>query len=136
MSAEMTTDLFDDAVSASDEEANAPVLSLNDILTAADIETREVYVPQWRGKVIVQGISRAEFHDVRRRATDKKGNVDLEKVELLLISAGVKEPKFDLLSLNALKSKNMGAIQVVMNAINELSATTPEERAAAADAFR
>lgn len=132
----MTDDMLMDDTTETDE-ANAPILSLNDILTAADIETREVYVPQWRGKVMARGISRTEFHDIRRRAMDKKtGQVDLEKMELLMIGAGVQEPKFDVLALNALKAKNMGAIQVVVTAINELSATTPEERAKAADAFR
>ena len=135
MSAEPDIILLDDTEGV-DDEANAPVLSLNDILTAADIETREVYVPQWKGKVRVRGVGREEFHAIRRKSLDKRGDVDLEKLELLLIGAGVEEPKFDILALNQLKRKNMGAIQVVVNAINELSATTPEERAKAADAFR
>ncbi len=107
------------------------ILSVDDILAAPDLPEETVEVPEWGGAVVVRGLTRQQAFEVR--ADGKVGKeMDVARVDMLMLIAGMAEPKFTAEQGPQLMAKSAAATQRVVNVINRLSGMD-EEAAAAAD---
>lgn len=101
------------------------VLTVDQILKAADLEERTVEVPEWRGAVRIKSFSKATQQDLRKRATVKE-KIDGDRLEMLMFINGVIEPRFTEEHYDQLRQKSAGAIDRVLKEILELSGLTRE----------
>jgi hypothetical protein len=112
------------------------ILSVEDILTAPDIQERVVEVPEWGGAVKIKSFTKARQIQLRAQAIDPKGEVDSERMELLMFVEGVVEPKFGAEHIDLLKGKSASAMDRVLSAILDLGGLTPERQAEMERDFR
>jgi len=97
------------------------ILTVEDILSAPDLPEKEVYIPEWGGSVRIRGFSKATQQELRRQATGPGGELDTEKMEMLLFLHGVVEPHFTEEHYGALREKSAVAIDSVLQAIIDLA---------------
>jgi hypothetical protein len=101
------------------------ILTVEDILTAPDIQERLVEVPEWGGAVKIRSFTKHRQIELRQKAL--VGNeVDSERMELLMFVEGVVEPQFGPEHIDLLKGKSASAMDRVLGAILELGGMTPE----------
>lgn len=113
----------------------AKKLTLEEILSAHDLVEKTVSVPEWGGEVVVRGFSKAKQQALRREATDAEGNLDSDKVEMLMFCYGIVDPEISSESYLALRDKNAGAIDRVLKEILAISGLGPEALAEAQSQF-
>ena len=101
------------------------ILSVEDILTAPDIQEKVVEVPEWGGAVKIRSFTKQRQIQLRAQAL-VGGEVDSERMELLMFIEGVVEPKFGVEHIDLLKGKSASAMDRVLGAILELGGMTPE----------
>lgn len=106
-------------------------LTADDIIAAADLDERDVYVPQWDGTVTIRGFSKARQQELRKRATID-GEVDTDRLEVFLFIEGVvdretKEPLFTAEHYEQLRNKNAAAVDIVLRQITEASGNAPAD---------
>jgi hypothetical protein len=116
--------------------ATPKILSVEDILTAPDIQERVVEVPEWGGAVKIRSFTKARQIQLRSQAVDSKGEVDSERMELLMFIEGVVEPKFEARHIDLLREKSATAMDKVLSAILDLGGLTPERQAEMERDFR
>lgn len=102
------------------------ILSAAEIFAAQDIEERTVPVPQWGGSVKIRTFSKRQASDMTKRATVKdrhtgKESVDNDRLEALLFSEGIVDPKFTVDDYEQLQDKSAVAISVILRAIMDAS---------------
>lgn len=112
------------------------ILSVEDILTAPDIQERVVEVPEWGGAVKIKSFTKQRQIQLRAQAVDGKGEVDSERMELLMFIEGVVEPRFSAQHIDLLKEKSASAMDRVLSAILDLGGLTPERQAEMERDFR
>jgi hypothetical protein len=112
------------------------ILSVEDILTAPDIQEKTVEVPEWGGAVKIRSFTKQRQIQLRSQAVDSKGDVDSERMELLMFIEGVVEPKFSAQHIDLLKGKSATAMDRVLSAILDLGGLTPERQAEMERDFR
>jgi hypothetical protein len=111
-------------------------LTIDAILAAHDLPSEVVEVPEWGGKVKVQGLSRAAYDDIAKaaevtvpptgpgqQATTRR---DDDKFSDLLLLACVVEPRFTDEHIPALRGKSLGALNRVYQAIGRVLQTDVE----------
>ena len=103
----------------------AKILTVEDILTAPDIQERVVEVPEWGGAVKIRSFTKQRQIQLRAQAL-VGGEVDSERMELLMFIEGVVEPRFGVEHIDLLKGKSASAMDRVLGAILELGGMTPE----------
>ena len=128
-----------DEAEATDEIAEpAPlrIVSLDEALGADDLPERVVSVPQWgRGAAVrIKALTKGQQRSIRHRAT-VRGEVDQDKLELLLFVEGVVEPKFTPAHAQALLEKSWGAVDGVIKEVMTLSGMLAEQREEAVRRF-
>lgn len=102
-------------------------LTKEQILTADDLPTREVEVPEWGGTVRVRTLTGAQRDEYDQAFRDKrKGNsLDLRGLRSLLVAMSVVDDAgnqmFTRADVDALQGKNTAAIERVFAAAQELS---------------
>jgi hypothetical protein len=111
-------------------------LTVDAILSASDLPTEAVEVPEWGGAVKVQGLSRAAYDAIAKAAevtvpATGPGQVagtkrDDDKFSDLLFLACVVEPKFEEAHIPALRGKSLGALNRVYQAIGRVLQTDVE----------
>ena len=111
-------------------------LTVDAILSAADLPEEVVQVPEWGGAVKVQGLSRAAYDALAKAAevtvpATGPGQVagtrrDDDKFSDLLFLACVVEPKFEEAHIPALRGKSLGALNRVYQAIGRVLQTDVE----------
>lgn len=111
-------------------------LTVDAILSAADLPSEVVQVPEWGGAVKVQGLSRAAYDAIAKAAevtvpATGPGQVagtkrDDDKFSDLLFLACVVEPKFTEAHIPALRGKSLGALNRVYQAIGRVLQTEVE----------
>jgi hypothetical protein len=111
------------------------MLSVEEILAAPDIQEKVVEVPEWGGAVKIKSFTKARQIQLRSEAV-VNGEVDSERMELLMFIEGVVEPKFTTQHLDLLKNKAATAMDRVLGAILELGGLTPERQAELERDFR
>lgn len=116
-------------------EDRGRILSVDEILAAPDIEERTVDVPEWGGAVKVRGFTKAQQQQFRKEAT-VNGEVDDDRIEVLMFIHGVTEPQFTADRYEQLRSKSAGAIDKVLAAILEVSGMSARSFREAKRSFR
>ena len=107
-----------DETSAQPQGQGPRILSVEQILTANDIVERTVEVPQWGGAVRIRGLTKGQHQQLRKRATSRS-QVDTDRLEMLLFSESVIEPRFTLEQVNQLKDKAAAPFETVLRAVLE-----------------
>lgn len=110
------------------------ILSVDDILAADDLAEETVEVPEWGGAVKVKGLTRSQVHELGRKAMVGK-EISSERADMLLLVAGIVEPKFTEDQASILMQKSARATQRIVDVLNELSGMTKEAVAAADRSF-
>ena len=108
-------------------------LSIDQILAANDLPTEVVEVPEWGGRVKVQGLSRASYDAIAKAAEvtvpatgpgQQAGTKrDDDRFSDLLFVACVIEPRFTDEHIPALRDKSLGALNRVYQAIGRVLQT-------------
>ena len=108
-------------------------LSVEQILSVNDLPVEVVDVPEWGGKVKIQGLSRAAYDQVGKSAEvivpatgpgqQPKVTRDDDKFADALFLACVIEPRFTEEHLPALRNKSLGALNRVYQAIGKVLQT-------------
>ena len=111
------------------------ILSVEDILTAPDIDERVVEVPEWGGAVKIRSFTKQRQIQLREKAV-VNGDVDSERMELLMFIEGVVEPQFSIEHIELLRGKSASAMDRVLSAILDLGGMTPERQKEMEQTFR
>ncbi len=124
------------AIQAAEKILEPPkILSVEDILSAPDLEEMIVAVPEWGGSVKIRSFSKQR--QLQMRKDSMNGNeVDSERMELLMFIEGVVEPKFTTAHIDALRQKSAVAMDRVLQAILKLGGLTPDEQGEIEKSFR
>lgn len=112
------------------------ILTADEILAAQDLEERIVEVPEWGGAVKIRGLTKAAQQQVRRQATGPDGQVDADRLEILMLAACVIEPQFTEEQVERLKQKSATAVDRVLQAVLDLAGLSPEAVKQAQKSFR
>lgn len=96
------------------------------ILSAKDINSQKVDIPEWGVKVEVRGLSGAARNRILSKAIDSKGNIDLDAMypDLVIAStfdAESGEPVFGAEDRDALYAKSGKALERITKVAMELS---------------
>ena len=111
------------------------ILSVEDILTAPDIQEKVVEVPEWGGAVKIRSFTKQRPIQLRAQAMNGE-ELDSERMELLMFVEGVVEPQFSADHIDLLKGKSATAMDRVLQAILALGGLTPEAQAGMERDFR
>lgn len=113
-------------------------LTVDQILAVNDLPSEVVEVPEWGGKVKVQGLSRAAYDGIAKAAEvavaptgpgQQAGTKrDDDKFSDLLFLACVVEPQFSEDHIPALRGKSLAALNRVYQAIGRVLQTEVEPR--------
>lgn len=101
------------------------VLTKAAILAAADIQTREVCVPEWGGSVMVRGLDGAGRDKYDSQIIGEDGKADLANARASLVAMSVVDEDGKLLftadDVAALGAKSAAALERVVSVAQELS---------------
>ncbi len=129
----------EDEAAAADEARNAELRAK--ILTVAEIEAAEdileavVPVPEWGGSVRVRQFSKdTEFK--LRKAARIGGEIDRERLEMLVLIHGIVEPEVTEEHIGLLQGKGQKAVDRVLTKITAMNAVTKEAADEAVRQFR
>jgi len=106
------------------EEDN--ILSLDDLKKVKDLGTREIFIPEWNGKVILSGISYKTYKEAiaDSKYFDKgQGGLVLneDRVETMVIIKGMIEPNLSEADVHWLESKSCNVLRFLYEQIMLLS---------------
>jgi hypothetical protein len=96
------------------------ILSAEDILAADDLTEEIVEIPEWGGAVKVRAFSKAVQQEFREDARID-GEIDSNRLEMLMFLHGVVEPRFTADQYELLRRKNAGCIDRVLRVITRVS---------------
>src|SRR6266404_2848407 len=102
------------------DEEEFPVADLASLLAVNDKAEDWVNIPEWKMRVKVQSISKANQVLLRKQSTTR-GNIDPVKMEQLIFVYGLAEPKMEPEHIDRLFEKHAGAVDLILNAIFRVS---------------
>jgi len=117
--------------------ASVRIITLKDILAAADVSEQTVEVPEWGGAVVVRSLTKRDMDIIRKQATVKdqfgEDTVDTDLVEKFSFVAGMVDPRVSEEEYEIFKDKSflvVGRIQqAILGASGEVKeAVKKEER--------
>ena len=111
------------------------ILTVDQIISAPDVKTEELLIPEWGGSITVKGLTRAEVGDARE-AAKIADEVDDQRLEMFIFLAGVQEPKFTPDHYELLRNKLSGPVTRVGKKILELSGLDEKTVKDAENTFR
>jgi len=107
------------------------ILGREDILNANDIETREVYIPEWKGSVIVKALTGAERDAFEEsllvgKGPNKEFNLNNVRAKLVALSVVDEEGNriFKESDVEKLSKKSATALQKIFAVAQKLSGLT------------
>lgn len=110
------------------------ILTRDQILQCADIQTERVKVPEWGGEVLVRGLSGAERDSLEAAIVEVRGRkqkLHLENTMARLVSMSVVDENGERLfstgDIQALGKKSSSALQRVCEVAQRLSGLTQED---------
>lgn len=112
------------------------VLTIQDIVEAAGTVERQVPIPALGGDVVIRNLTNREVKQIYERSTDRKGKVDQDRVEEMMICWGSVNPKITPDTYRVLLDKNAGAVAQYIAAILEVSELSQGAMDDARAAFR
>lgn len=122
-------------MTASKQPATPHIVTFDEILKADDTQTKLIDVPEWGGQVKIQGLTKAQQLDIRKRSL-VDGEVDEELSQGFLFQEGVLEPHIPLERLPELMQKQAGVIDRILTEVLRLSGMRPEQMKEAEKSFR
>lgn len=117
---------FDDDDEEDEPEDAKPhsdkVLTLDDIVSADDLDEEPIWIEKWQGNVVIRSITKREFDHMRRQARrkDARGKVN-DILERELICNGVVKPRISAADYERLQEKSPGPLVEILNAIYKKS---------------
>ncbi len=110
------------------------LLSKDDILSAKDIKTERVAVPEWGGSVLVKGLTGEErdaFEETIIQTRGKSQKVNMKNARAKLVVRSVVNEKGNHIfadeDVNALGKKSAAALEKVFEVAQRLSGLTKED---------
>lgn len=107
------------------------LLTKQQILTAKDIETKDIDVPEWGGKVRIRGLNGAERDEFEQSMVERRGKryeANLRNARARLVSLSVVDDSgsriFTDADVNALGNKSASALNRVYESARDLSGLT------------
>lgn len=97
-----------------------PILTLEQIRDARDLNEELVPVPEWGGEVRVRGMSAADGVGIFAKIK-AGGEVDTERVMMYAVLVGVVEPRFSESDLDWLKAKSFAPLKRITEVFMRLS---------------
>lgn len=91
-------------------------LSIDAILAVADLPTKVVDMPEWGGTVLVRGLSKGAYDDLRAATSD-----DPAAIEVSMLVACVAEPALTAEQATKLRYKSLAAYKRLHDAIGEVN---------------
>lgn len=110
-------------------------LSLDDIIRAPDIATKELDVPEWEGSVTITTFSLARRDQLLKKAM-VNGAVQNDLLVPMVIVHGMVEPRIDESKIDALKEKSFRVLERIAREIMDLNGMLPEEAKRIEQSFR
>lgn len=108
------------------------ILTVEEIISADDLGSETVDMPEWGGSVRIRGLSMDDIYKARKAAA---GIADAEErramVNLLFVVAGVVEPMMTPDMVTVLRGKSSDAVLRLIERISALNGATAEVRAKA-----
>lgn len=95
-------------------------------LKAPDIVEKEIEIPEWGGSVLIRTLTVAQQAKLRKMAK-VNGKIDEDRLEILIFTANVIDPKFTEEDYELLQEKSAAAMNRVMQEVYSQSAMTKEE---------
>lgn len=111
-----------------------PLGTVEMILNTPDLKEEIVEVPEWGCSVLVQSFTKATQQELVSQATIA-GELNNDRLEILIFIAGVKEPKFSLDQFELIRQKNAAPINRINETIMRLSGMTKEASDKAKESF-
>lgn len=103
------------------KKIDLPVGDVAGILAMDDTKEAWVDVPEWKCKVKVKSLTKAQQIYARRGAADGKGGIDESRLEGLLLVAGIVEPVFTKDHITQLFEKNAAPLDRILGEIMGVS---------------
>lgn len=97
------------------------ILSINEILSASDLEEKAIEVSEWGGTVKVRGMTKQEQQQLRKQATDAAGQINPDLMEQLMIAHCLAEPRITVEQAGQLMQKSASAVDKVLTAIMDVA---------------
>lgn len=96
------------------------MLTIDQILNAPDVQEHVMEVPEWGGSVKLRGFTKGQQQHFKRQATIK-GEINEDRLEMLMFINGVVEPKFSTDQIELLREKSFGVVERILAEILKLS---------------
>lgn len=110
-------------------------LTIDQIAKATDLGSETLAVPEWGGEVVLRELSFAARSAIFAKAKDAKGELDHERLALLLVVYGVAEPAMTEADVEMLRGKSGRAIERVVSAVSVLNKMSGKDAASTEAAF-
>lgn len=113
------------------------MLTIEDILLAPDLESKEVAVPEWGGTVKVKGMTKREQQQMRKSTTDPlTGQIDSDRLEVAMLAHCLAEPLVTLEQAEQLLQKSATAVDRVLTAAMDVAGMSDTAQKAMTRTFR
>jgi len=96
------------------------ILTFDEILAAKDLDTQEVEVSEWGGKVKIKELTKAARERLNKQAT-VNGQVDSDKIQVLMLAECLEEPKITVEQAQQLWEKSASAVDKILFAILDIN---------------
>ena len=93
------------------------ILTYEDIIAAEDIRNSTLEVPEWGGAVRLRTFTKDVELRMRAEARGPGGDVDSEKLEMLMLVYGIIEPEMTYEMVPHLRTKNAAVIDKILTEI-------------------
>ncbi|MBS3885620.1 MAG: hypothetical protein KGZ56_01025 [Dethiobacter sp.] len=98
------------------------MLTIEDILLAPDLESKEVAVPEWGGTVKVKGMTKREQQQMRKSTTDPQtGQIDSDRLEAAMLAHCLADPVVTIEQAEQLMQKSATAVDRVLTAAMDVA---------------
>ena len=98
------------------------MLTIEDILLAPDLESKEVAVPEWGGTVKVKGITKREQQQMRKSTTDPQtGQIDSDRLEAAMLAHCLTDPVVTIEQAEQPMQKSATAVDRVLTAAMDVA---------------
>ena len=113
------------------------LLTIDEILAASCIKSKIIDVPAWGGAVKVKDMTKREQQLLRRQATNlATGEIDADRLEILMLAHCIEEPKLTLEQVEKLADKSAAAFDTVLRAIMTITGLSEGAQMAIEKTFR
>lgn len=111
-------------------------LTIEQIEQANDLKESDIDVPNWGGKLHIRELTRQQQIEIENKSRDEDGNIDIHKMQMLIMIHCVVEPKLEEKHIPILNQKNFNVIDEILKELDRLAYVREEEIAAARKTFR